>query len=246
MTRTFPSRSVAGGVVSTAEDLARYAAALDGVKLVAERSKQLMWSPSRPALPYGYGWFVQSHEGRRIAWHYGRIDSSSSLIVKIPSLKLSLVVVANSPALGNAFRLANVALSPAGVQFLEASLREEMPESEMELAARDLLARMPYNPEAAYFVGSYYQRAHRPAEAVQAFARVRLSPPVQHWAAAASYVELARHYRHRDPARAKEYLKAAMAVPGAQAETLREARQMLGALLVKKAPVKRRTRAARH
>lgn len=134
-----PSASVVGGVRASADDLAAYAIALDGNELISERSKQLMWSPVRSGVPYGLGWFVEQRNGLRVVWHYGRISTSSSLIVKIPERRASLVVLANSPALGSVFRMATLALSPVGASFLNASLAAIPDEDE----SGELLAQLP-------------------------------------------------------------------------------------------------------
>jgi CubicO group peptidase (beta-lactamase class C family) len=118
MINTRPARYVSGGVVSTVEDLARYAAALDGEALLGDEAKKRMWTPLKRSLPYAYGWFVQGSGSERIAWHYGRLNGASSLIVKVPSRRLSLVVLANSGALATAFAGGNVSLSPVGRSFL--------------------------------------------------------------------------------------------------------------------------------
>ena len=168
MAHTQPSNSVVGGVVSTVEDLARYVAALDGNQLLDEASKERMWTPLKPTLPYGLGWFVQHINGVKVVWHYGRIATSSSLIVKIPSRRLSLVVLANSPALGGAFSLANVALSPVGVRFLDTSTvgRDE--------EAADLLEQRPNDPEAILLAGRYYERTGRSEFALVTYERLAL------------------------------------------------------------------------
>jgi CubicO group peptidase (beta-lactamase class C family) len=203
MVNTRPSASVVGGVVSTVEDLARYAAALDSTRLLSDASRQRMWTPLRAGLPYGLGWFVQTINGERVVWHYGRVSSSSSLIVKIPGRKLSLVVLANSPALGSAFSFANVALSPVGVRFLDTGtlgLDEE---------AADLLEQRPDDPEAILLAGRYYQRTGRSEFALVTFERLPLRAASSHWAAREVYRELAEHYRCANPRLAQRYRTAA-------------------------------------
>lgn len=203
MVNTRPSATVVGGVVSTVEDLARYAAALDTNLLLTEASRQRMWTPLKPHLPYGLGWFVQVINGEKVVWHYGRVAASSSLIVKIPARRLSLVVLANSPALGTAFSLANVALSPVGVRFLDTGtlgLDEE---------AADLLEQRPHDPEAILLAGRYYARTGRSEFALVTFERLPLTPVSRHWAAREVYRELAEHYRCANPRLAQRYQKAA-------------------------------------
>jgi tetratricopeptide (TPR) repeat protein len=104
-----PGLSAATGVVSTVDDLAKYAVALDGDKLVSFASKIAMFTPTRSTrgeyLPYGLGWFVQTYLGQRFVWHYGQEDSYASLFLRVPERKLTLIVLANSNAMSDAFRL---------------------------------------------------------------------------------------------------------------------------------------------
>ena len=62
-----------------------------------------MWTPARPDIPYGLGWFATSRHGEKVAWHYGLDGPSSSLIIKVPTKKISLIVLANSAHLGEEF-----------------------------------------------------------------------------------------------------------------------------------------------
>jgi CubicO group peptidase (beta-lactamase class C family) len=94
----------AGGVISTAADLARFDIALDDGRLLADSSKQIMWSAGRnsagQALPYGVGWFVEDAGGRRAVWHTGLWDGAySALYLKLPDERLSLILLANSEGL---------------------------------------------------------------------------------------------------------------------------------------------------
>ncbi|MBY0376341.1 MAG: beta-lactamase family protein [Bryobacteraceae bacterium] len=98
-----PSLSAAAGVLATLDDLARYAAALDSRQLLRDRSKSLMWTPARPDIPYGLGWFATTRHEQKVAWHYGLDGASSSLIIKVPAKRLSLIVIASSAHLGEEF-----------------------------------------------------------------------------------------------------------------------------------------------
>jgi CubicO group peptidase (beta-lactamase class C family) len=104
-----PGLSAATGVVSTVDDLVKYAVALDGDKLVSFASKTAMFTPTQSTrgeyLPYGLGWFVQTYLGQRFVWHYGQEDSYASLFLRVPERKLTLIVLANSNAMSDAFRL---------------------------------------------------------------------------------------------------------------------------------------------
>jgi tetratricopeptide (TPR) repeat protein len=104
-----PGLSAANGVISTASDLAKYAIALERNGVAMEESKLLMFAPTRSMhgedLPYGLGWFAQDYQGERIVWHFGQEDSYASLFVRVPARKLTLIVLANSNAMSDAFRL---------------------------------------------------------------------------------------------------------------------------------------------
>jgi CubicO group peptidase (beta-lactamase class C family) len=91
----------AGGVISTVLDLAKFDIALDQGVLISAESRAAMMAPTRSpsgeALPYGLGWFVQEYQGHTLAWHSGWWpDAYSALYLKIPALKLTLILLANS------------------------------------------------------------------------------------------------------------------------------------------------------
>jgi CubicO group peptidase (beta-lactamase class C family) len=98
----------AQGVVSTALDLALFDIAYDS-GFLAEETRRLSFSQTfvngRP-LPTGLGWFVQAYNGEPIAWQFGVIEGGySSLIVKVPNRRLTLILLANSDGLSAPFAL---------------------------------------------------------------------------------------------------------------------------------------------
>lgn len=108
-----PSKKIdaATGLVSTARDLANYDAALrDGGILLQGDSLNVMWSNQTSigtTRPTGLGWFVQKYENERLVWHFGYIpDAYSSLILKVPAKRLTLILLANSDGLSASFDLA--------------------------------------------------------------------------------------------------------------------------------------------
>ncbi len=120
----------AGGVISTARDLARFDLALTENKLITEASRQLMWTPGRApdgrVLPYGLGWYVQDFRGEKIMWHSGLWEGAySALYLKIPRLQLTLILLANSEGLrwDNALDEAAVERSPFAKAFLDLFIR---------------------------------------------------------------------------------------------------------------------------
>jgi CubicO group peptidase (beta-lactamase class C family) len=136
-----PSRSeypsygldAAGGLVSTAYDLAQFESALDNRTVPVPLSFSTldkMWSNQifrvnnqDIAMPTGLGWFVTTESGQRLVWTFGHIpNASSALIVKMirpatasmPSQRLTLILLANSGGLAEGYDLenANVTSSP--------------------------------------------------------------------------------------------------------------------------------------
>jgi CubicO group peptidase (beta-lactamase class C family) len=97
------------GLVSTARDLARYDAAIDEHHLLRDSTVDAMWSnvsSTGAVRPTGLGWFVQSYNGERLVWHFGyEPDAYSSLILKVPSKRLTLILLANSDGLSAPFDL---------------------------------------------------------------------------------------------------------------------------------------------
>ena len=117
----------AGGVISTAMDLAHFDIALTNDQLISAPSKQLMWtaspSPSGSTLPYGLGWFVQRVAGETLLWHSGLWEGAySALYLKVPSRHLTLILLANSDGLRWESRLNEAAVerSPFAAAFLKA------------------------------------------------------------------------------------------------------------------------------
>jgi CubicO group peptidase (beta-lactamase class C family) len=116
----YPPKEIgaAGGVISSVRDLARLDAALDRDNdpefpdelLLQRETLDLAWQavPSADGrIPTGLGWFVQIHNGRRIVWHFGIMrDGFSSLVVKLPDRRITLILLANSDGLSAPFPLA--------------------------------------------------------------------------------------------------------------------------------------------
>lgn len=123
----YPARlSASAGMVSTVTDLARFDAAMDRDLIVSSESRNAMFSPGLTAegkpLPYGLGWFVQTHGRMKLVWHYGHAPNAySSLILKIPDREYTLILLANSDGLSRRFGLGkgDVTTSPFARAFFE-------------------------------------------------------------------------------------------------------------------------------
>jgi hypothetical protein len=78
--------------------------------LLLDETRELAWNPVLTArgtqMPTGLGWFVQAHRGERIVWHFGHVPYAySSLVVKVPSRRLTFILLANSDGLSAPFQL---------------------------------------------------------------------------------------------------------------------------------------------
>lgn len=95
----------AQGVVSTVIDLAQFDLGYDrGFLDPATRVNAL--SQASAGGKTGLGWFVQAYNNEPIAWQFGVIEGAySSLIVKVPNRRLTLILLANSDGLSAPFAL---------------------------------------------------------------------------------------------------------------------------------------------
>ena len=107
-------------------DLAKFSLAMEQNQIVSAGSKAAMFSPTiakgGQTLPYGLGWFVQDHNGRKIIWHYGHEpESFSSLIIKVPDEELTFILLTNSAAASATYNLGagDVLASPFARAFLD-------------------------------------------------------------------------------------------------------------------------------
>jgi CubicO group peptidase (beta-lactamase class C family) len=100
--------NAATGLVSTVRDLAKFDMALDTF-LLLDQTRDLAWSNAATgfaSVPTGLGWFVQNYRGERVVWHFGLMPNAySSLILKLPSRRLTVILLANSDGLNAAFQL---------------------------------------------------------------------------------------------------------------------------------------------
>lgn len=102
-TRTDPASSrasAATGLVTTARDLARFDVGLRSGILLRPDTQLRAWSPVGLGFPTGLGWFVQTYNGSPVVWQFGVIpDAYSSLMLRLPTRGLTLILLANSDAL---------------------------------------------------------------------------------------------------------------------------------------------------
>jgi CubicO group peptidase (beta-lactamase class C family) len=133
--RPLPDRELAGGagIVSTVSDLAKYDIALDSGSLASKTVMSKLFTPATdPAgknLPYAYGWYVQDFRGVRLYWHSGWDPEAgySSLLLKVPSQRLTLILLANGEGIwwNNPLDSAMVDQSSIARGFLDLFLPQE-------------------------------------------------------------------------------------------------------------------------
>jgi CubicO group peptidase (beta-lactamase class C family) len=112
--------TMADGVISTVEDLARFDAAVSHDVLIHAPARIAAWT-NVAGLPTGLGWFVQGYNGEPVVWQFGVAkDAYSSMIIKLPSRDITLILLANSDGLSAPFALdkGDVTASPFARTFL--------------------------------------------------------------------------------------------------------------------------------
>lgn len=122
-----PALGAHAALVSTVDDVAKFAAALLSGRLLSPQSFETMTTPFVSAdgrtLPVGVGFFSQQIAGERVVWSFGQDDPDygSALLLMVPRRKLAVVMMANTDELSNPFRLlmGNVRTSPFATAFLD-------------------------------------------------------------------------------------------------------------------------------
>ncbi|MFC2108233.1 serine hydrolase [Candidatus Bipolaricaulota bacterium] len=118
--------NAAAGLISTVNDLAKFAAAIERDELVGPETKELMFTPtvlnSGGNGPYGLGWFTEVYGDTELIWHYG-YGAYSSLFLKVPDEDLTFIVLANTQNMSRPFGLGledvSVLASPFALAFFK-------------------------------------------------------------------------------------------------------------------------------
>jgi serine beta-lactamase-like protein LACTB, mitochondrial len=88
-----------GGLISSADDMARFEAAILADKLVQRSTRDLMWTVPTPAEGkpghYALGWFVAEKFGVRTAGHTGGQQGTDTAFIIVPERRAGVVVLAN-------------------------------------------------------------------------------------------------------------------------------------------------------
>src|SRR5205807_52981 len=90
----------AGAIVSTIGDLARWNAALDRDDFLTATTKKEMWTTAmlnngKPT-KYGFGWFIETVNDRRIIGHSGSTSGFSATIQRFPDDNLTVILLTNT------------------------------------------------------------------------------------------------------------------------------------------------------
>jgi len=150
--------SSSAGLLSTLRDMAKFDKALDENSLISARAKSQLFQPLAPHLAYAKGIFKSKMLDEEIYWGYGQYDHYSSLYIKLPKRKLSLIMAANNNLMSDPARLIygelsyslfahsflkNFVLGKEEVNLLEdaASLAEFSPENTSDFHRDKLLAQ---------------------------------------------------------------------------------------------------------
>ena len=88
-----------GGLLSSADDMARFEAAILADKLVKPSTRELMWTSEKTddgkPTGYGLGWGTMNKFGVRIVAHSGGQQGTSTAFLLVPERRAGVVVLAN-------------------------------------------------------------------------------------------------------------------------------------------------------
>ena len=91
--------AASGGILSTAEDLAKFDAALDSETLLKHSSLEAMWTPAvlsnGQATEYGLGWFLGQYRGHRMIWHSGLMPGFSCILSRFVEDHVTVILLCN-------------------------------------------------------------------------------------------------------------------------------------------------------
>jgi len=118
--------NAAAGLISSVNDMAKFAAAIEADALVSAEVKDQMFTPtllnSGQTGPYGLGWFTEVLGDIELIWHYG-YGAFSSLFLMVPEEDLTFIVLANTQNMSRPFGLGlegvSVLASPFALAFFK-------------------------------------------------------------------------------------------------------------------------------
>ena len=94
----------AGGLVSTVEDISKFAIALRSGKVLSDATLAQMWTLQKTrdgqAIPYALGWRVAERNGLKEVFHGGSAAGFSTFLYLLPEKSVVVVLMANLELLG--------------------------------------------------------------------------------------------------------------------------------------------------
>lgn len=88
-----------GGLISSADDMAHFEAAILGDKLLLRATRDMMWTPQKAAdgtqNGYALGWGTGAQSGPKIVAHTGSQQGTSTSFILVPERNAGVVVLAN-------------------------------------------------------------------------------------------------------------------------------------------------------
>lgn len=107
-----------GGWLSSAPDMARFAAAILSDRLLKRGTRDVMWTQQTPTdhlgrMAYGLGWQLGNSGGVRVVGHGGSQQGAGAMMLIAPSARAAVVVLTNSDGVdapGLAIRLLKIVL----------------------------------------------------------------------------------------------------------------------------------------
>jgi serine beta-lactamase-like protein LACTB len=95
-----------GGLVSSADDMARFAVAIMANKLLKPATREVMWTPQKVTdgsqNDYALGWGTQKKYGLALLEHTGGQQGTSTSIILVPERHAGIVVLANMDGVNSA------------------------------------------------------------------------------------------------------------------------------------------------
>ena len=89
----------AGGLLSSAQDMAKWDEALYGTGLLSDESKTAMWTsmilPNGEDTEYGFGWAVSPYQGLRSQSHRGQVAGFVASFSRFPDQEAAIIVFMN-------------------------------------------------------------------------------------------------------------------------------------------------------
>lgn len=127
------------GMMSSMNDLVKYVNALEQNTLIGQERYRKITTPFYTGSPYGMGWFVTDFEGVKMNWAYGYGDYDASILLNIPSERLSLIVLSTSSLLSQSTRLGfgNPLNSPIICSFLRNFIKKKSKHFNQKLAIEE-------------------------------------------------------------------------------------------------------------